>query len=129
TDIDECSSPDLNECSLHSRCENIFGSYMCRCDDGFKHYDYDAFTCVDIDECKEWGPCDQGCMNTLGSYECYCKTGFQLREDKRMCIDINECDTPVSGNPVCYGLCHNTIGSYMCHCPAGYNNTKDKRFC
>ena len=46
-DIDECSeSPAI--CHAGSACENIDGSYTCRCDPG---YHSDGSTCVDINEC------------------------------------------------------------------------------
>ncbi|XP_034755704.1 thrombomodulin-like [Etheostoma cragini] len=42
TDIDECES---NQCD--QQCENLFGSYRCLCDDGFKLHP-DMFTCVPV---------------------------------------------------------------------------------
>nr|CAJ19121.1 vitellogenin receptor [Blattella germanica] len=42
-------------------------------------------TCVDIDECLEYGICDQKCLNMPGKYDCYCDEGYELAEDKRTC--------------------------------------------
>uniref|UniRef100_A0A8C3G8M4 Thrombomodulin n=1 Tax=Cyclopterus lumpus TaxID=8103 RepID=A0A8C3G8M4_CYCLU len=47
TDIDEC---DMGLC--HHRCENVFGSYRCLCNEGFKlHHDGD--TCTPIADVEE----------------------------------------------------------------------------
>lgn len=34
-DIDECASPELNECGENSICTNTEGSYVCRCVRGY----------------------------------------------------------------------------------------------
>lgn len=38
-----------------------------------------------MNECEEWGYCDQICTNSLGSYTCSCYPGFEL-QDKSRCI-------------------------------------------
>ena len=35
--------------------------------------------------------CSHLCINTSGSYECACRHGFQLADDKKTCVDIDEC--------------------------------------
>ncbi|VVD04124.1 unnamed protein product [Leptidea sinapis] len=44
----------------------------------------DNRSCVDRDECKEWGPCHQLCVNTPGSFRCACAPGYTL-VDGSMC--------------------------------------------
>ena len=34
-DVDECASPEANECDLNAICTNTEGSYVCRCRKGF----------------------------------------------------------------------------------------------
>lgn len=36
TDIDECSSPESNNCSVNALCTNTEGFYVCRCLKGFE---------------------------------------------------------------------------------------------
>ena len=50
TDIDECSSADLNECD--GTCININGSYICSCPSGY-YVDLDGHTCVGMLEYME----------------------------------------------------------------------------
>ena len=35
-DVDECASPDTNDCHIDASCNNTEGSYTCRCLDGFE---------------------------------------------------------------------------------------------
>ena len=35
-EIDECSSPETNDCDLNAMCTNTEGSYVCRCKRGFE---------------------------------------------------------------------------------------------
>lgn len=44
TDINECESEPCDH-----KCENLFGSYRCWCDEGFKLH-HDKYTCVPIEE-------------------------------------------------------------------------------
>lgn len=47
----------------------------------------DSRSCTDLDECAEWGHCDQLCSNTDGSYACSCAAGYTL-------IDKSRCGAP-----------------------------------
>lgn len=49
----------------------------CYCKDGEKLAP-DNTTCIDRDECLEWGHCEQLCTNTPSGYTCACATGFTL---------------------------------------------------
>ncbi|KAF4526144.1 hypothetical protein B566_EDAN012455 [Ephemera danica] len=35
-DIDECSSPDLNDCNSRAHCTNVFGTFRCSCTSGLR---------------------------------------------------------------------------------------------
>ncbi|CAH2090686.1 unnamed protein product [Euphydryas editha] len=47
----------------------------CACAAGFE-LTADNRTCVDRDECREWGLCHQLCINSPGSYTCTCAPGY-----------------------------------------------------
>ncbi|KAL2081674.1 hypothetical protein ACEWY4_023527 [Coilia grayii] len=79
-DIDECVTGQ-NLCPFNRRCINTFGSYYCKCQNGFdlKYVD-GKYDCVDIDECVSGThKCSHHaeCFNTQGSYKCKCKKGFR----------------------------------------------------
>ncbi|VVD04845.1 unnamed protein product [Leptidea sinapis] len=91
-DIDECSE-SASLCD--HKCSNVWGGYRCYCDRGYR-LSSDNRTCVDIDECAEWGSgrnirkiCSGRCENTPGSYRCACPEGYRLADDSRSCIVRN----------------------------------------
>uniref|UniRef100_A0A0K0EUQ3 Very low-density lipoprotein receptor n=2 Tax=Strongyloides venezuelensis TaxID=75913 RepID=A0A0K0EUQ3_STRVS len=62
--------------SSNCQCRStMYNGIICYCKKGFMLEDGN---CVDINECKNQGTCDQICYNTPGSYECSCYHGFQL---------------------------------------------------
>uniref|UniRef100_A0A7N6A4T3 EGF-like-domain, multiple 6 n=1 Tax=Anabas testudineus TaxID=64144 RepID=A0A7N6A4T3_ANATE len=79
-DIDECVT-GKNLCPFNRQCVNTFGSYYCKCQDGYdlKYVD-GKYDCVDVDECAAGShKCSHHavCLNTQGSYKCKCKSGFR----------------------------------------------------
>ena len=81
----------------HGICVNEYGSYKCKCKEGFILDTTNSKTCTDIDECHvgNGGCADEpegGCLNTEGSYQCYCNDGYKLDiMGKRKCWDMDEC--------------------------------------
>jgi hypothetical protein len=76
-DIDECSEPFYNNCTLNSVCTNLPGSFKCDCNDGYKLINSH---CKDVNECEEnIHECqiNSRCINTIGSYRCICERGFK----------------------------------------------------
>lgn len=43
------------------------------------------FSAIDIDECQNYGICDQGCKNLPGSYSCFCHPDYSLQNDNKTC--------------------------------------------
>ncbi|XP_046357628.2 uncharacterized protein LOC124135955 [Haliotis rufescens] len=118
---DKCDQ-DKNECSTvtcqaNSDCQNLPGSYQCRCRSGYS-LSADNTTCDNINECANAGDnvCTQDCTDTDGDYTCLCRAGFVI-EGKGNCNDIDECTLGTSG---CSQNCRNTIGSVSCECFEGY---------
>ncbi|XP_045414697.1 low-density lipoprotein receptor-related protein 2 [Lemur catta] len=58
------------------------GGFICSCRAGFKTDLSDTNSCLDINECEQFGICSQTCKNTKGSYECVCADGFRSVGDK-----------------------------------------------
>ena len=75
SDINECSSPSLSDCSLVAMCENTVGSYQCVCGEGFEG---NGTVCTDLDECQVSRFCDEhaSCRNGYGWYSCTCNPGY-----------------------------------------------------
>ena len=75
----------------------------------------DGRSCVDIDECSEYGQiCTGHCVNEPGSYRCTCPQGYVLSPNERSCQDIDECQ---QGPSPCRGSnqhCFNTRGGFKC---------------
>lgn len=40
---------------------------------------------IDVNECDNYGTCDQKCINNAGSYTCSCQSGYNLDDDKKTC--------------------------------------------
>nr|ADE34166.1 vitellogenin receptor [Nilaparvata lugens] len=68
-------------CSIE-QCFQSPSGQICLCSKGYKH---DNGVCVDIDECKEFGICDQKCSNLVGGFRCSCDPGYALQKDGHTC--------------------------------------------
>jgi len=128
---------DINDCDLEENpcgngiCTNIEGGFECKCDEGF--YNGNDMTCQDIDECqKNLGLSDCGfrCKNTPGGFQCTCPDGYKLKDDGKMCEDIDECASDDLNDCDEAGMtCRNMIGSYKCLCPPGYRRLGKSMTC
>ncbi|EOB01368.1 Low-density lipoprotein receptor-related protein 2, partial [Anas platyrhynchos] len=79
-----CSLPCQLRCS--QLCHPSPQGPRCYCAPGYRLAE-DGLTCVDIDECTEWGEraCSQTCLNAPGSYSCSCLPGYLLEPDGHVC--------------------------------------------
>ncbi|XP_054634692.1 nephronectin a isoform X1 [Dunckerocampus dactyliophorus] len=79
-DVDECAT-GLAVCPRCRKCINTFGSYICKCHDGFDlQYVNGKHQCIDVNECAlRPSRCSSfaTCYNTRGSYKCKCKDGYR----------------------------------------------------
>ena len=90
-------SDEQTACSTEY-CPSLGCQYACRasptggecyCGKG-KKVGNDTLSCVDKDECEEWGYCDQKCINTDGSYKCQCVDGYRLDASLQKCVAIDK---------------------------------------
>lgn len=77
------------------------------------------------EQCRQ-AECEHSCTTYTGSIECTCNTGYQLCDNRKSCLDIDECAIINGG---CAHQCHNTHGSYYCGCSQGYILSDDKINC
>ncbi|KAF3852555.1 hypothetical protein F7725_005910 [Dissostichus mawsoni] len=79
-DVDECAA-GIAVCPRFRKCINTFGSYICKCHEGFDlQYINGKYQCIDVDECSLGRSHCSGfasCYNTPGSYKCKCKDGYR----------------------------------------------------
>ncbi|XP_059690283.1 fibrillin-2 isoform X2 [Gavia stellata] len=124
-DTDECSIG--NPCG-NGTCTNMIGSFECNCHEGFEPGP--MMNCEDINECAQ-NPllCAFRCINTYGFYECTCPVGYELREDQKMCKDLDECAEGLHDCESRGMMCKNLIGTFMCICPPGMTQRPDGEGC
>ncbi|XP_073729872.1 fibrillin-2 [Misgurnus anguillicaudatus] len=124
-DMDECSVG--NPCG-NGTCSNVFGGFECLCEEGFEPGP--MMSCEDVNECAQ-NPllCAFRCINTFGSYECGCPSGYTLREDRRMCQDVDECTEDLHDCDSREMKCKNLIGTFMCVCPVGMIRRMNDEVC
>lgn len=59
-------------------CTNLNGTgFICHCRPGYRVDPDSTYTCIDINECEQFGICPQICKNTKGSYDCECASGYR----------------------------------------------------
>ena len=78
-DVNECSSPDLNDCSSHATCMNEFGNFRCVCKKGFddKFPNDPKKAGRHCSSCSPYYCSNRGeCYIVNGEKECRCRGNF-----------------------------------------------------
>ncbi|XP_042373017.1 latent-transforming growth factor beta-binding protein 4-like, partial [Plectropomus leopardus] len=92
-DVNECANQTV--CGEHAFCQNLIGTYLCVCDQGFTST-ADRKACADEDECVSLaGVCGSArCENVEGSFMCECdRRGYEFDHATRQCVS-----TPPQGD-------------------------------
>uniref|UniRef100_A0AC35U3V2 EGF_CA domain-containing protein n=1 Tax=Rhabditophanes sp. KR3021 TaxID=114890 RepID=A0AC35U3V2_9BILA len=94
-DEKNCSSNLCPSLGCQSGCiQSPLGGH-CTCPNGYKLDERYQRTCSDINECAEFGYCDQmSCQNHVGSFACSCLSCFKL---KMKSTDVNGNNTTTRG--------------------------------
>nr|WPW46124.1 vitellogenin receptor [Diaphorina citri] len=81
----QCSTVCPESC--HDKCTRSPSGPICYCPAGtIQSIPTDPSSpCMDINECTQFGICDQRCTNKYGSYTCSCHPGFVLQSDGKSC--------------------------------------------
>uniref|UniRef100_A0A1I8AFK9 EGF-like domain-containing protein n=1 Tax=Steinernema glaseri TaxID=37863 RepID=A0A1I8AFK9_9BILA len=105
-DVDECEE---GRCDKRATCENLPGSFKCRCDEGFTG---DGRSCIPLADCsQDESICDRHAF-CLGAFRtCLCQAGY--KGDGLSCEDENECEA--KNNP-----CENQTGKRCVNIEGGY---------
>ncbi|XP_053159390.1 thrombospondin-4 isoform X1 [Hemicordylus capensis] len=123
---------EANTCFRGVQCRDTAEGFQCGpCPEGFTG---NGVTCTDIDECR-YNPCFPGvrCVNTVPGFRCEgCPPGYTgqviqgvginaAKNNKQVCMDIDECQKNGNGGCVPNSQCINTVGSYRCGaCKPGF---------
>ncbi|XP_077961884.1 latent-transforming growth factor beta-binding protein 4 isoform X3 [Gasterosteus aculeatus] len=89
-DLNECSNQ--TQCGHHASCQNLVGTFLCVCDQGFTSADGGA-TCEDEDECVSRPEvCGSArCENVEGSFMCECDhRGHEFDTSSRRCVNTDQ---------------------------------------
>ncbi|XP_025940300.1 low-density lipoprotein receptor-related protein 2 [Apteryx rowi] len=79
-----CNISHCAALSCQYRCHSSPSGGMCYCPAGYIISSNDSRTCIDFDDCKMWGVCDQLCEDRVGHHQCHCVEGYVL-ENHRHC--------------------------------------------
>ncbi|KPP76751.1 low-density lipoprotein receptor-related protein 2-like, partial [Scleropages formosus] len=68
--------------SCEHRCHPSPDGGTCSCPPGYVINNNNSRSCIDFDDCKMWGICDQLCEDRIGSHHCSCLDGYILEQHR-----------------------------------------------
>jgi len=83
-----CSQSQCASLGCDHACRSSLEGGVCFCPNG-KKVANDSRSCIDRNECEEWGFCDQKCENNDGSFKCSCHEGYDLNADNECKAKLN----------------------------------------
>ncbi|KAJ8668102.1 hypothetical protein QAD02_009765, partial [Eretmocerus hayati] len=81
-EVAACSTHMCNTLNCQYQCQASPTGGVCYCPEG-RILANDSRSCIDRNECLEWGFCEQLCENTDGGYSCSCAIGYSLYNKSR----------------------------------------------
>uniref|UniRef100_A0A0K0DXB5 Phosphoglycerate mutase (2,3-diphosphoglycerate-independent) n=1 Tax=Strongyloides stercoralis TaxID=6248 RepID=A0A0K0DXB5_STRER len=130
--INECTIPQLNNCSRFSDCIDTETSYECKCKSGYADQDLSnpGTNCkFIINECNAANLNDchkhSECIDLDSGYTCKCKHPYKdvmPSNPGRKCL-FNECDSSLTNDCDINAECIDTDDSYICRCKEGFYDT------
>ncbi|XP_032801941.2 low-density lipoprotein receptor-related protein 2 [Petromyzon marinus] len=82
-----CSIENCGALSCEYRCHASPAGGACYCPPSFV-VSNNSITCMDFDDCKMWGVCDQFCENRPAGHMCQCSPGYLLEYGKHCRADV-----------------------------------------
>uniref|UniRef100_A0A8C9T919 Low density lipoprotein receptor-related protein 2a n=1 Tax=Scleropages formosus TaxID=113540 RepID=A0A8C9T919_SCLFO len=77
-----CSIWKCPSLSCEHRCHPSPDGGTCSCPPGYVINNNNSRSCIDFDDCKMWGICDQLCEDRIGSHHCSCLDGYILEQHR-----------------------------------------------
>ncbi|XP_020846577.1 low-density lipoprotein receptor-related protein 2 isoform X2 [Phascolarctos cinereus] len=84
-----CNISQCATLSCQHRCHTSPTGGICYCPQGYVISSNDSRTCVDFDDCKMWGVCDQMCEDRLGHHRCHCVEGYVLEQHQHCRANVS----------------------------------------
>uniref|UniRef100_A0A5F8GUH8 LDL receptor related protein 2 n=1 Tax=Monodelphis domestica TaxID=13616 RepID=A0A5F8GUH8_MONDO len=84
-----CNISQCATLSCQHRCHSSPTGGICYCPQGYIINSNDSRTCVDFDDCKMWGVCDQLCEDRIGHHQCHCVEGYVLEQHRHCRANIS----------------------------------------
>ncbi|XP_027721928.1 low-density lipoprotein receptor-related protein 2 isoform X3 [Vombatus ursinus] len=84
-----CNISQCATLSCQHRCHTSPTGGICYCPQGYVISSNDSRTCIDFDDCKMWGVCDQMCEDRLGHHQCHCVEGYVLEQHRHCRANVS----------------------------------------
>ncbi|XP_023355035.1 low-density lipoprotein receptor-related protein 2 isoform X2 [Sarcophilus harrisii] len=84
-----CNISQCATLSCQHRCHSSPTGGTCYCPQGYVINSNDSRTCVDFDDCKMWGVCDQICEDRIGHHQCHCMEGYVLEQHRHCRANVS----------------------------------------
>ncbi|VDN07984.1 unnamed protein product [Thelazia callipaeda] len=133
--VNECSNPNLHNCSRFADCIDQEDGYICRCKPGYHDnnpYKPGTDCTFILNECESQtlNNCDRNakCIDTNNGFRCECIAPYIDKNPSQpgTICRYNECENPATNDCDENAICIDTDDGYSCQCKPGfYDGDKD----